>query len=409
MTNVKSGLFFSVLVAMVGLMIIAPVMPPLIRELGLSELHSGLIISLGSVAMAAMSPVWGTWSDKLGRRIIILIGFAGMFISYALFTFIMYSGLQGWLSGSLLIVLLIAARTLIGAFIPAVPASSQAYMADITDEHSRAGGMALLGASNGLGLVLGPAIAGVFTLIGLIWPLYIGTLLPVLAVIGVLLFLPGSKSKSVVEVKHAKPPRINPLQRGLAIYLLACIIVMVCIVSLQVVGGFYFQDQLLLTTKETARYVSFGLMICGVSMIATQAILMKKQRLKPQQQLLAGALLLIISLLIQLFSTQLLFYYAAYLLFGVGAGLMMPGFMTGASLAVSPQQQGSVAGLIGMAQGLAAMVAPLLSTGLYRLDRHLPYGMAAVLLIVLSVVLIVKQRVEKHTERNSNQQGGVQV
>lgn len=390
MKNVKFGLFFSVLVAMIGLMIIAPVMPPLIRELGLSELHSGLIISLGSVAMAAMSPIWGIWSDKLGRKAIILIGFAGMLISYMLFTFIMYSGLQGWLGGGMLVVLLIAARTMIGGFIPAVPAAAQAYMADVTDESSRASGMALLGASNGLGLVLGPAVAGVFTLIGLVWPLYIGTLLPVLAIIVVFLLLP--KRKIAVQDKKTKAPRINPLQRGLVIYLLACMIVMVCIVSLQVVGGFYFQDQLQLTTKETARYVSFGLMICGVAIIVTQAMLMKMQQLKPQQQLLWGALLLILSLIIQLSFAQLAYYYAAYLLFGIGAGLMMPAFMTGASLAVSSEQQGGVAGLIGMAQGVAAMIAPLLSTGLYRLDIHLPYGFAAILLALLCALLLSKKQ-----------------
>lgn len=404
MKKIKSGLFFSVLIAMVGLMIIAPVMPPLIRELGLSELHSGLIISLGSVAMAAMSPLWGMWSDRLGRRRIMLVGFAGMLVSYALFTFIMYSGLKSWVSGGLLVVLLVAARTLIGGFIPAVPASAQAYMADVTDEQSRSGGMALLGAANGLGLVLGPAIAGVFTIIGLIWPLYIGIVLPMLAFVCVLLFVP--ERRPVRQRGQAKPPRINPFQRGLAIYMLACITVMLCIVSLQVVGGFYFQDQLQLTTMETARYVSIGLMICGVSMIAMQAILMKKLQLKPQQQLLWGAILLIVSLVIQLTLAHLAFYYAAYLLFGVGAGLMMPGFMTGASLAVSSEQQGGVAGLIGMVQGIAAMIAPLLSTGLYRVDIHLPYCFAAVLLIALSAILILQKQ---STERNSKNQGKVQL
>lgn len=55
MNRIKFGMFFSVFVATVGLMIIAPVMPPLIRELGLKEIHSGLIVSLGSVAMAEWS------------------------------------------------------------------------------------------------------------------------------------------------------------------------------------------------------------------------------------------------------------------------------------------------------------------------------------------------------------------
>jgi MFS family permease len=384
MGNIRFGMFFSVFVAMVGLMIIAPVMPSLVRELGLNEVHSGIIISLGSVAMAVMSPLWGRWSDKFGRRPVILAGFAGMFASYVCFTAVMYAGLHGILNGVSLLILLIAARTLIGAFIPAVPSSAQAYMADVTDEQGRSAGMALIGAANGLGLVLGPAIAGVFALLGLIWPLYVGALLPVVAFAAVVFVVP--KRKAVI---HSRPPRINPLQRELRIYLLSGMAVMTCIVSLQVVGGFYFQDQLSLTTKEAARFVSFGLMICGFSMIATQALLMKRSKLDPRRQILWGALLLILSFVGMLFFAQLSVFYAAYLLFGIGAGLMMPGFMTGASLAVSSDQQGGIAGLIGMVQGIASVAAPLLSTGLYRIDKHLPYGFAAALMILLSGTLLV--------------------
>ena len=56
MFRIKASIFFSVFVAMLSLMLISPIMPPLIRELGLSESHSGWIISLGSVWMAIMAP-----------------------------------------------------------------------------------------------------------------------------------------------------------------------------------------------------------------------------------------------------------------------------------------------------------------------------------------------------------------
>jgi len=179
-------------------------MPPLERDLGLSETHSGMIVSMGSVAMAFMSPLWGRWNDKFGRKPVILVGFAGMFVSYALFTVVIYAGLHDQLNGGDLLALLIVARALIGAFIPAVPSSAQAYMADVTDEQGRTAGMALIGAANGLGLVLGPAIAEVFALIGLIWPLYIGILLLIAAFAFVLLVVPVSKT-----VIRARPPRIH--------------------------------------------------------------------------------------------------------------------------------------------------------------------------------------------------------
>lgn len=383
MMRVRFSIFFSVFVAMVGLMIIAPVMPPLIRELGLSETHSGLIISLGSVAMAVMAPVWGRWSDIKGRKPVILIGFLGMFVSYVLFTATMYAGLTKLISGGLLVVLLIAARGLVGLFIPAVPSSAQAYMADVTDEKGRSAGMALIGAANGMGLVLGPAIAGAFALIGLIWPLYIGALLPLVAIVVVLLLIPAQK-----PVIQEKSPKVSPFQKGLRLYLFAGLATMLSIVTLQVVGGFYFQDQLSLTTKETARMVSMGLMLSGVAMIVTQGIQMKRTKWQPRYLILVGSVLLIISMALFLFVISSIGFYASFFVFGVGAGLMMPGFMAGASLAVAREQQGGVAGLVASVQGISAVIAPILSTTLYRLDKHLPFVVVAAFVLLMAITLL---------------------
>ncbi|MGM1050276.1 MAG: MFS transporter [Bacillota bacterium] len=394
MARIRFSIFFSVFVAMVGLMIIAPVMPPLIRELGLSESHSGLIISLGSVAMALMAPVWGRLSDVKGRKPVIILGFIGMFVSYVAFTATMYAGLNGLINGGLLVALLIAARAMVGLFIPAVPSSAQAYMADVTDEKERSAGMAFIGAANGLGLVLGPAIAGVFALIGLIWPLYIGALLPIIAIIVVLVLIPAHK-----PIVQEKPAKVNPFQKGVRLYLFAGLVTMLSIVTLQVIGGFYFQDQLSLTTQETARMVSLGLMFTGVAMIITQGIQMKKQKWLPKQLILVGSLLLIISIMLFLFVNHLISYYIAFFLFGVGSGLMMPGFMAGSSLAVTREQQGGIAGLVGSVQGVSAVIAPILSTSLYQLDRHLPFAVIAGLVLVMSITLFTVNN--KPVERSS--------
>ncbi|UNK16265.1 MFS transporter [Paenibacillus sp. N3/727] len=394
MARIRFSIFFSVFVAMVGLMIIAPVMPPLIRELGLSESHSGLIISLGSVAMALMAPVWGRLSDVKGRKPVIIFGFIGMFVSYVAFTATMYAGLNGLINGGLLVALLIAARALVGLFIPAVPSSAQAYMADVTDEKERSAGMAFIGAANGLGLVLGPAIAGVFALIGLIWPLYIGALLPIIAIIVVLVLIPAHK-----PIVQEKPPKVNPFQKGVGLYLFAGLVTMLSIVTLQVIGGFYFQDQLSLTTQETARMVSLGLMFTGVAMIITQGIQMKKQKWQPKQLIMVGSLLFIISIALFLLVNHLISYYIAFFLFGVGSGLMMPGFMAGASLAVAHDQQGGLAGLVGFVQGVSAVIAPILSTSLYQLDRHLPFAVIAGLVLVMSITLFTVNN--KPVERSS--------
>lgn len=383
MFRIKASIFFSVFVAMLSLMLIAPIMPPLIRELGLSESHSGWIISLGSVSMAVMAPVWGRWSDTRGRKPVILMGFIGMGISCLLFALALYSGLNGWITGGLLVALLIVTRSIIGLFIPAVLSSAQAYMGDITEGQKRTAGMAIISAANGMGLVFGPAIAGAFTLIGLLWPLYFGTVLSFVAFAAALLFIPPAK-----PVVQEKPAKVNPLQPGLRIYLLAGFVTMTGIISIQVVGGFYFQDMLHLTGQETARMVSMGLMLSGVAMLVVQVIQMKWLKLHPKTMMLAGGLLIVLGMLTFLYSGSKAFYYFAFFLFGTGAGLSMPGFMAAASLAVSKEQQGGVAGLVASVQGVTAIVIPIVTTTLYQADKSLPFWLVILLCLAIAPVLL---------------------
>ncbi|KTS85274.1 MFS transporter [Paenibacillus jamilae] len=383
MNRIKGSIFFSVFVAMLGLMLIAPIMPPLIRELGLRESHSGLIISLGSITMALMAPVWGNLSDAKGRKPVILLGFIGMCVSCLLFTLTLFAGLNGWLSGGLLLVLLIVTRGLIGGFIPAVLSSSQAYMGDVTEGEERGSGMAIISAANGLGLVFGPAIAGAFTLIGLLWPLYFGIVIAAVAFVVSLLAIPAAQ-----PVIQQKPAPINPLQQGLRMYLFAGLVTMISIVTIQVIGGFYFQDQLGLTSEETARVVSFGLMFSGAAMLIVQIIQMKWLKWQPKPMILLGSLFLIAGMALFLISASLVVYYAAFFMFGIGTGLLMPGFMAGASLSVSQEQQGGAAGLVAAVQGISAIIAPILTTTLYRVDKYIPFMLIAVLVAVMAVIML---------------------
>ncbi|AZH30546.1 MULTISPECIES: MFS transporter [unclassified Paenibacillus] len=394
MNRIKGSIFFSVFVAMLGLMLIAPIMPPLIRELGLRESHSGLIISLGSITMALMAPVWGNLSDAKGRKPVILLGFIGMCVSCLLFTLTLFAGLNGWLSGGLLLVLLIVTRGLIGGFIPAVLSSSQAYMGDVTEGEERGSGMAIISAANGLGLVFGPAIAGAFTLIGLLWPLYFGIVIAAVAFVVSLLAIPAAQ-----PVIQQKPARINPLQPGLRMYLFAGLVTMISIVTIQVIGGFYFQDQLGLTSEETARVVSFGLMFSGAAMLIVQIIQMKWLKWKPKPMILLGSLFLIAGMALFLISASLAVYYAAFFMFGIGTGLLMPGFMAGASLSVSQEQQGGAAGLVAAVQGISAIIAPILTTTLYRVDKYIPFTLIAVLVAVMAVIMLVVRKRNGNSER----------
>jgi len=144
--------FLVVLIDLMGFGIVLPLLPFYASEFNASPVMIGLLYSIFSFAQLIFSPIWGSLSDRIGRRPIMLLSTFGAVIAYIIF------GLAGSL-GVLLLSRLVAG--VMGGNI----STAQAYVADVTTPDERAKGMGMIGAAFGLGFVLGPAMAA-----GLIHP-----------------------------------------------------------------------------------------------------------------------------------------------------------------------------------------------------------------------------------------------
>lgn len=99
-TPIKPVVFASVALATLTSAVILPILAPLVRSLHLTVQQGGWMLSISSLAMAAMAAPWGLASDRWGRRRVLLIGFAGMFMAYVLFTAVVRQGLSGLFAGT---------------------------------------------------------------------------------------------------------------------------------------------------------------------------------------------------------------------------------------------------------------------------------------------------------------------
>ncbi len=140
-------LFVIVLIDLIGFGIIIPLLPFYAERFGASPDQVGLLMATYSLTQLFAAPLWGRWSDRIGRRPVLLITLAGAAASYV------------WLGMADALWMLFAARAAGGAMAGNI-AAAFAYMADVTDGESRARGMGLVGAAFGLGFILGPAIGG---------------------------------------------------------------------------------------------------------------------------------------------------------------------------------------------------------------------------------------------------------
>ena len=143
------ALLLTIFIDTVGFGIVLPLLPFFAERFGASPLEVTLLATVFSFSQFVFAPLWGRFSDRVGRRPVILFTLAGMFCGYLALT----------MTDSLLMLFL--AR----AFIGSMAANSgviHAYIADVTSNAMRAGAMAKVGAAHGLGFIVGPAIGGLF-------------------------------------------------------------------------------------------------------------------------------------------------------------------------------------------------------------------------------------------------------
>lgn len=138
--------FLVVLVDLIGFGIVLPLLPFYASDLGASAFQIGWLFSVYSLAQMAASPWWGRWSDRVGRRPVMLISTLGASCAYLGFAFSNTFTLL-WLSR-------LAAGLAAGNI-----AAAQAYVADVTEPKDRAKGMGIIGAAFGIGFAAGPAVS----------------------------------------------------------------------------------------------------------------------------------------------------------------------------------------------------------------------------------------------------------
>ena len=123
-TFTQSLLLAAVGVTALGQTLVFTLLPSLGRATGLAEIQVGLIISCSSLAFALASPVWGYLSELYGRRPILIIGLSGYATGTLLFALVFQAGLAGWVSGGVLVALLVAARMSQAVIMAATPPTS---------------------------------------------------------------------------------------------------------------------------------------------------------------------------------------------------------------------------------------------------------------------------------------------
>lgn len=378
-TRARRTLLCSLVIVWMGFTVLFPVLAPLGREIGLSEFQITSVIAASSLTVFLITPIWGRTSDRWGRKRVLLIGLFGFSLGTLLFNSVLNAGLTGLLVGLPLYLTLIAARVTHAVLMSAAMPASSAYVADITSPAERTRGMGAVGAATNLGSILGPALAGL-AVISMLTPLWLIAGIALLNGLFVLLFLPEAPKQ---DMPHGDHPRLKLTDARLWPILIVGVLLFMGNALVQQTMGFRFQDTLGLDAAATAGVFGTAMMLAAASSLLGQWIFVQRMDFQPYSLMLIAMPMMIVAFSAMALSESRWVLTMAMMIQGFGMGIAMPGFMAAASLAVTPREQGAVAGLSGACPPMGFTIGPLMGGLLYQWQPVSPYVFAAIVFVLL--------------------------
>ena len=199
-------LYFTLAVILLGFGVVIPLEAFLVDQFGASGQELGLLISLFALFQLIFAPIWGALSDQFGRKPLLIVGALGNALALLMFGF----ATKLWM--------LFAARALNGLFSAATLPTAMAFISDSTSKEDRGGGMGVIGAAMGTGMVLGPGLGGWLGKESLSLPFLVAGGLSLAAALLIFLILPESLApdKRSDRVKIDLAGRGKAMRQGLA-------------------------------------------------------------------------------------------------------------------------------------------------------------------------------------------------
>jgi len=394
-------ILFVAFVDLVSFGLIIPLQGVYAERLHATSLTFGLLVGVYALAQIVFNPILGRWSDRIGRRPVLMISVAGSVASHALLGF-------ADLANSL--PLLFVARTLDG-ITGANVATAQAYIADVTTHKNRAKGMGFFGAAFGAGFVVGPAIGAGLSLVGhwitgpehaTAWPAFGAACISFTAFLLVWRWLPEperhEQRRATTETIFTRAGWRQITQTTQLKELFTCMFgVTSAFVMLEVTLVYLCVNRFGITERGVGMiFAYFGVLMVIVQggLVGRLATKFGEARVLAMAPFMTAVGFLLIG---SVFSVTDATWAWVLLLVGcvptsLGHGLTGPNINALISKSASAADQG---GTFGASQGVASLaraVAPPIGGLLYGWHPGMPYWFGAAILVAMALVVVVMNR-----------------
>ena len=352
--------FVTVLIDAMGIGIIMPVMPDLIRELtdlplGAAALWGGYLSFVYAVMQFAFGPTLGNLSDRFGRRPVLLVSLFTLAVDYLIMGF----APTLWL--------LFVGRVLAG-IAGATYSTANAFIADVSPPDRRARNFGLIGAGFGVGFVAGPLIGGLAGELGTRAPFFVAAALAMVNFAYGALVLPESlapENRRRFDWRRANPFGAARQIAGMpmvAWFFVAVFLFDLAHYAYPAVWSFYTKEAFAWSNAE----IGLSLAIVGASFAVAQGWLIRfiLPRLGEVGTAFWGFIVSIAGLVIFGIATEGWVVYAVIPFTGLGA-LITPAMTALMSRRVPANAQGELQGALSGVLGITLIISPVLMTQIF--------------------------------------------
>ncbi len=375
-------IFFIMLMDIVGLSILGPVAPYIVRRYSNDALMVTLLFAIYAGAQFLAAPALGKISDRIGRRPVLLVSVFGSAVGYFIFG----------IGGALWVLFL---SRLIDGLTGGNLSTAAAYIADVSSPAERARNFTLIGMAYGVGFILGPALGGALGQVSVDAPILAAGVISLISVVLIYFLLPESLPKTRREKRPLQPRDFNPLisirdmarKPGIALLLLVTALFNFTF------DGINSSVSVFLVDKFSVQPWQIGLLFVavGVSTAVMQGTFVRTLLPKYGEKRMA-----LVSLSGEAVGALLIFFAPAFWMMfpivlaqGAVVSFVFSALSTLAANRVGEAEQGQLAGVSAAINGLVAALGPLWAGVVYdHVMRGSPLWMGAILLGLACVLMV---------------------
>lgn len=388
-----------------GIGLIIPVMPELLREIGGGDLGNaaiwgGVLSTVFAAMQFLVGPTLGSMSDRYGRRPVLLISLVVIAVDFV----VMGLAHSIWL--------LVITR-IIGGIAAATQSTAAAFIADISTPENRSANFGILGATFGVGFVLGPLLGGLLGEFGFRVPFFAAAGLATFNLILGYFVLPETVTDKIR--RPFDPARSNPLGAlrqirkitGLARFLVVFFLYEFAFYVYPAVWVYFSKTQF----GWNSAMIGLSLASFGISIAVVQGLFIRHiiPKLGERKTIVFGLIFNISVFLVLGFITSA---FWAFLLAPVSAlgAIVIPAMRGIMANKAEDNQQGEVQGIVASTQSLAVIFAPLVLTYVFYASTRpessfnlpgAPFLFSAAI-VSLSLAIFVTRRKGSISERKQH-------